>query len=136
MTEVYEKHPDAYMISKHCGLAKILLPSDFENTRRMRIRQNGMLYNATVWPLLVARICQCAASFVSPQTAKALLRNAKSVQSHIPANLTHALRSLADEQQPKMLDIKKDYAQMGKLPVDEELVAIIGTWCDWIVQQQ
>ena len=46
--------------------------------------------------------------------AAALVPNAKPIEVHRPANLTHALRSM--EGDAKMMNMKKDYTKMGKLP--------------------
>lgn len=69
--------------------------------------------------------------FCDPATAAKLVPNAKSIEAHRPANLTHALRSMDGE--AKMLNMKKDYARMGKLPLDEELLSITDDWCDWVL---
>ena len=60
--------------------------------------------------------------FCDPEKAAALVPNAKSMEVHRPANLTHALRSMEGE--AKMMNLKKDYAKMNKLPLDAELMSI------------
>merc|ERR1712176_1145860 len=66
-----------------------------------------------------------------PEKARALVPKALSMESHRPANLTHVLRSM--DGPPKMLDLKTDYARMAKLPLDPELLSLIGDWCDRIL---
>ena len=66
-----------------------------------------------------------------PEKAKTLVPNAASIETHRPSNLTHALRSLEGES--KLMNIKKDYAVMGKLPLDKELLAITDNWCNRIM---
>jgi pimeloyl-ACP methyl ester carboxylesterase len=65
----------------------------------------------------------------SPEKAAALIPLAISIESHRPVNLTHALRSL-DGQRSSILNVKSDYARMGKLPLDQELLSITDDWCD------
>ncbi|KAL7550993.1 hypothetical protein ACHAWF_014199 [Thalassiosira exigua] len=69
--------------------------------------------------------------FCTEEMAAALVPNAKSTEVHRPENLTHALRSM--EGTPKMLNLKKDYASMGRLSLDEELMSITEAWCDRIL---
>jgi hypothetical protein len=69
--------------------------------------------------------------FCDPQKATELVPNAASVETHRPQNLTHALRSL--EVASKLMNIKKDYTTMGKLPLDEELLSITDQWCDRVL---
>lgn len=64
----------------------------------------------------------------SPEHVKTLVPLAKSIESHRPMNLTHALRSF--EGQASILNLRNDYAKMGKLPLDEELLSITDDWCD------
>ena len=53
---------------------------------------------------------------------------AASIESHRPTNLTHSLRSI--DGRASILNIKSDYARMGKLPVDAELLSITDDWCN------
>lgn len=69
--------------------------------------------------------------FCEPQKALELVPNAASVEAHRLENLTHALRSL--EGPSKLMNIKKDYTAMGKLPLDEELLSITDKWCDRVL---
>lgn len=64
-----------------------------------------------------------------PEKAAALVPLAASIVSHRPANLTHSLRS-TDGRAGSILNIKRDYSQMGKLPLDAELLSITDDWCD------
>jgi len=45
--------------------------------------------------------------------------------------LTHALRTL--EGPASLMNIKKDYVVMSKLPLDEELLDITDKWCDRVL---
>ena len=63
--------------------------------------------------------------------AEKLVPNAKSIEAHRPVNLTHCLRSTEGE--AKMMNLKKDYTRLGKLPLDEELMSITAAWCDRIL---
>lgn len=69
--------------------------------------------------------------FCETEFAKRLVPNAKSIEAHRPANLTHVLRSM--EGPARMLNMKKDYAKMGKLPLDAELLRITDAWLDRIL---
>lgn len=60
--------------------------------------------------------------------AAALVPNAKSIEAHRPENMTHALRSI--EGPSKISNVKSDYAKMGKLLLDEELLRITDDWLD------
>ena len=68
--------------------------------------------------------------FCIQSTAERLLPHAKSIEAHRPANLTHVLRSTNDE--AKIMNAKKLYQKLGKLPLDEELLNITNDWCDRI----
>jgi len=70
--------------------------------------------------------------FCIPETASKLVPNAKSIEAHRPANLTHVLRSM--EGPAKMMNMKKDYTRLGKLPLDEELLSITDAWCDRVIR--
>jgi hypothetical protein len=74
---------------------------------------------------------QVSNEYCAPEKAKDMVPNAASIETHRPENLTHALRSL--EGTPKLMNIKKDYAVMSKLPLDEELLSITDKWCDRIL---
>jgi len=69
--------------------------------------------------------------FCDPDTAVKLVPNAKSIESHQPTNLTHIGRSMEGE--PLMMNLKKDYAKMGKMPLDPDVLSIMDTWCDKIL---
>lgn len=69
--------------------------------------------------------------YCDPDKAKELTPNAASIESHRPDNLTHALRTL--EGPASLMNIKKDYAVMSKLPLDEELLDITDKWCDRVL---
>ena len=69
--------------------------------------------------------------FCVPDTAKALIPNAASMESHRPPNLTHALRSLKGP--ARLLNVKEDYTRLGKLPLDPELLSLIDNWCDRVL---
>ncbi len=69
--------------------------------------------------------------FCKLEVARKLVPNAASIEVHRPLNLTHALRS--SEGPSKILDMNKDYAKMGKLPLDGEMLAITDEWLDKVV---
>jgi len=64
----------------------------------------------------------------SPEKAAALVPMAASIECHRPNELTHSLRST--DGRASILNIKSDYARMGKLPLDAELLSITDDWCD------
>ncbi len=64
----------------------------------------------------------------SSEKAAAFVPFAASVESHRPMNLTHALRSI--DGRANILNIKKDYVRMGRLPLDAELLVLTDNWCD------
>ena len=69
--------------------------------------------------------------FCIPETAEKLVPNAKSIETHRPVKLTHALRSM--DGPAEMMNMKKDYARMGGLPLDEELLSVTDAWCDRVL---
>ena len=69
--------------------------------------------------------------FCIQETAEKLVPNAKSIEAHRPANLTHVLRST--EEEAKMMNANKLYAKQGKLPLDEIVLSITDAWCDRIL---
>lgn len=69
--------------------------------------------------------------YCDPEMSKELVPNAASIESHRPCNLTHALRSLEGES--KLMNIKKDYGVMSKMPLDTELLAITDKWCNRVL---
>mmetsp|Transcript_26811 Transcript_26811/g.34353 ORF Transcript_26811/g.34353 Transcript_26811/m.34353 type:complete len:302 (+) Transcript_26811:592-1497(+) len=69
--------------------------------------------------------------FCTSGKAAELVPHAKSTEMHRPTNLTHALRSM--EGDCKIMNLKKDYARMGKLPLDEELLKITDAWLDRVL---
>merc|ERR1739848_766832 len=69
--------------------------------------------------------------FCDARRAEELAPNARSVEAHRPENLTHVLRCM--EGPVRMMTLKKDYAMMAKLPLDETLMAITDAWCDRVL---
>lgn len=74
---------------------------------------------------------QVRSEFCEPGRAAKLVPNAKSIEAHQLANLTHVLRSM--EGPAKIMNLKKDYPKLGKLPLDEELLSITDAWCDRVL---
>lgn len=130
-----ESNEDADFVTMYCGLAK--LPAKW-------FREHQSYYNdAQVQAEAIEHMnCHCLAitgqkdvqvrnEFCVPDTAKALVPKAASMESHRPPNLTHALRSL--EGPARLLSVKKDYTRLGKLPLDPELLSLIDNWCDRVL---
>ena len=69
--------------------------------------------------------------FCIQETAEKLVPNAKSIEAHRPANLTHVLRSTEGE--AKVMNANKLYAKLGKMSLDEEVLSITDAWCDRIL---
>ena len=69
--------------------------------------------------------------FCTSKWAAKLVTKAASTEMHRPENLNHALRSL--EGPSRMLNIKKDYTKMSKMPLDAELLSITDAWCDRVL---
>mmetsp|Transcript_15653 Transcript_15653/g.23119 ORF Transcript_15653/g.23119 Transcript_15653/m.23119 type:complete len:364 (+) Transcript_15653:147-1238(+) len=129
MYDEVDKHPDLDVISQYCGMSKI--PAKWFREHQQ--------YQTPPWDAIT---CHCLAitgckdlqvrsKFCQLEASRSLLSGAASVESHTPLNLTHILRSFEGE--PKLLALKSDYARMGTLPLDDELVNIIGMWCDRIL---
>jgi len=69
--------------------------------------------------------------FCNPNTAAKLVPNAKSMEAHRLPNLTHTLRSMEGE--VSIMNMQKDYAMMGMMPLDPDLLKITDAWCDRIL---
>jgi pimeloyl-ACP methyl ester carboxylesterase len=121
-------------VNMYCGL--VTIPAKW-------FREHKSFNEAQAQAALAAHMsCHCLAitgqkdvqvrnEFCVPATAQALVPNAASIESHRPPNLTHILRSL--EGPAGILSVKEDYPRLGKLPLDPELLSLIGAWCDRVL---
>lgn len=127
-----DDNPD--FVSTHCGLVK----------QPAKWLREHIGYDASA-ALSDHISCHCLAvtgckdvqvrdEFCMSDRAAAMVPNAESIEAHRPANLTHVLRSI--EGPSKILNVKKDYTRMGKMPLDAELLSITDAWCDRILFQE
>ena len=115
-------------VSMQCGLVK--QPAKWLREHRAFNSQECLAENISCHCLAITgqKDVQARDEFCTPEKAAELVPHATSIEVHRPANLTHALRSL--EGPSKILDLKKDYARMSKMPLDAELLSITDAWCD------
>lgn len=120
-------------ISMHCGLVK--QPAKWLR-EHIAFNVHGSLEKYITCHCLAVtgrKDFQVRNEFCDPETAAKLVPNAKSIEVHRPKNLTHALRSMKEGEEAKMMNAKKDYARLGKLPLDEELMSVTDAWCDRVL---
>ena len=118
-------------ISMHCGLAKH--PAKWHREHMEYDVHASMVKYLTCHCLAITgqKDFQVRSEFCIPDTAASLVPNAKSIEVHRPPNLTHVLRCM--EGPAKIMNMKKDYGKMAKLPLDEELMTITDAWCDRVL---
>lgn len=130
MTKVNaEDEPD--FISMQCGLAKH--PAKWHREHAGYDVHESMAKHITAHCLAITgeKDYQVRNEFCDPEAAAKLVPDARSIETHCPKNLTHALRSM--EGPAKMMNAKKDYGKLGKLPLDEELMSITDAWLDRVL---
>lgn len=125
-----DDNPDQDMIRKYFGLVKI--PAKWFREHRKYSAPNWEAISCHCLAITGEKDIQVRSNFCDPTSAKSLLSRAASVETHRPPNLTHVLRSVGAE--PKILEIQSEYPRQGKMPVDDELMATIGSWCDRILE--
>lgn len=78
--------------------------------------------------------CQVRSRFCQTEVAQELVPEAASLETHILPHLTHVLRSMEDRP-CRLLDATTEYPRLGKLPLDSELLSIVGKWCHRIIKK-
>lgn len=128
MKEKVHAPGDPDFISMKCGVVK--LPAKWWREHMAYDAEDALKENITCHCLAITgqKDVQVHNEQCSSEKAVAFAPLAASVESHRPINLTHALRSI--DGRASILNIKKDYVRMGKLPLDAELLALTDNWCD------
>mmetsp|Transcript_35043 Transcript_35043/g.64910 ORF Transcript_35043/g.64910 Transcript_35043/m.64910 type:complete len:368 (+) Transcript_35043:120-1223(+) len=118
-------------VSLMCGLVK--QPAKWVREHASYSAEEALSKHVTCHCLAITgqKDFQVRNEYCTRETAKGLVPNAASVEVHRPPNLTHLLRSMEGE--AKMMNMKKDYKEMGKLPLDEVVMEITYAWCDRVL---
>jgi len=124
-----DDEPD--FVSLQCGLVK--QPAKWIREHASYNVEEALSKHVTCHCLAITgqKDFQVRNEFCTRGKASELVPNAASVEVHRPVNLTHLLRSMEGE--AKMMNMKKDYKEMSKLPFDEEVVDITYAWCDRVL---
>lgn len=134
MMKKVEANEDADFVRMYCGLAKVPAKWFREHKTFNEAQSQAYLAKHMSCHCLVVtgqKDVQVRNEFCVQATAKALVPKAESIESHRPLNLTHILRSL--EGPAGVLSVKEDYQRLGKVPLDPELLSLIGSWCDRVL---
>jgi alpha-beta hydrolase superfamily lysophospholipase len=126
-----EADKDREFVSTHCGLVK--MPAKWFRDHMNYDAQASLADEITCHCLAITgqKDVQVRDEFSNPDIATTLVPKAASMEGHRPDNLTHILRSL--EGPSKLLNVRDDYTRLSKLPLDPELLSIMGSWCDRIL---
>mmetsp|Transcript_17567 Transcript_17567/g.26671 ORF Transcript_17567/g.26671 Transcript_17567/m.26671 type:complete len:400 (-) Transcript_17567:58-1257(-) len=79
--------------------------------------------------------CQVRSEFCQTEVAQELVPQAASLETYILPHLTHVLRSMKDRP-CQLLDATTEYPRLAKLPLDSELLSIVGKWCHRIMKEE
>lgn len=129
--EKLEKNPDLDYFSHVCGLVKS--PARWLRDH-LKLDARAELADQTLCHCLAitgGKDTQVRSEFCTLAAAKALVPKAASIETHIPPDLNHILRSV--EGPSKLINMRQDYLRLGKLPFDPKLLLIIGDWCDRVI---
>jgi uncharacterized protein len=131
LIEKIEGNKDLEYVSTHCGLVKF--PAKWFRDHMDYDARAALADEVTCHCLAITgrKDVQVRNEFCDPDIAKTLVPKATSIEAHRPENLTHILRSM--EGPSKLLNANADYARLSKLPLDPELLFIIGSWCDRVL---
>lgn len=128
-----DNNPD--FITMYCGLVKMPAKWMREHLALEDLRLELKEYTAHRHLLAIAggNDRQVHSEYCDSTKVNELVPNAASVETHIMSNLTHTLRSM--EKPCQLINVQSEYSRMGKLPLDPELLSVIGTWCQRIINE-
>mmetsp|Transcript_23697 Transcript_23697/g.50716 ORF Transcript_23697/g.50716 Transcript_23697/m.50716 type:complete len:366 (+) Transcript_23697:80-1177(+) len=121
-------------VTMHCGLVK--QPAKWLREHIEYNVEGALEKHVTCHCLAITgqKDFQVRNEFCDAERAATLVPNAKSIEAHRPENLTHVLRST--EGPSRILEAKGEYAKMGKMPLDAELLEITDVWCDRVLFEE
>lgn len=121
------KNEDQAFQAQYCGIVKV--PTKwYREHMQWDAKQSLRECKSSCLAITGEKDVQVKSEYCEPSTAKELAPNASALETHIVPNMTHILRST--EEKPSLINVQKDYAKLGKEPLDADLVKIIREWLD------
>jgi len=121
------QNPKLDYISSHFGLVKQPAKWLREHLALEDLRPQLSKVDQHCLAIAGANDRQVRSKFCQQNVASELVPNAPSVETHILPGMTHILRSM--DGTCHLLDASAEYPRLAKLPLESELLSIVGKWC-------